>query len=59
MCMLAAIRASGIEKWDGDPESAPAINLNFNFKKELESFWNTINDAKQLEQDLREEYYSY
>lgn len=49
MCILAAIRQSGICKWDGDPESKP-IDLGFNFKGELEAAWKNINDAKCQEE---------
>lgn len=45
MCILAAIRQSGIQKWDGDIESPP-LNLGFDFKVELKSAWQTINEAK-------------
>jgi hypothetical protein len=45
MCILAAVRQSGICKWDGDPENPP-IDLGFNFKEELSSAWQAINDAK-------------
>lgn len=45
-CMLAAIRQSGIFKWDGDPESQPPSN-DWNFKTELKNFWDTINYAKE------------
>jgi hypothetical protein len=45
MCILSAIRQSGIiQKWDGDPESQP-IALGFDFKAELKAAWQTINDA--------------
>lgn len=49
MCILAAVRQSGITKWDGDPESPP-LELDFNFKNELKAHWETINQA----QDERE-----
>ena len=45
MCILAAIRQSGICKWGGDPE-VPPRDLGFDFKSELASAWSTINDAK-------------
>jgi len=45
ICILAAVRQSGIQKWDGDPESPP-IDLGFDFKAELKSAWETINDAE-------------
>jgi hypothetical protein len=47
MCILAAIRQSGISKWDGDPESGPPSDLKFDFKKELAEAWGIINDAKK------------
>ena len=57
MCMLAAIRISGVEKWDGDPDNQPP-NLNFDFKQELASAWETINDASaQYESEMRSAYY--
>ncbi len=49
MCMLAALRISEIEKWDGDPESTP-LSLGFDFKTELAAAWNTINDADTSDQ---------
>jgi hypothetical protein len=45
ICMLAAIRQSGICKWNGDPESAP-LDVGFDFKRELEAAWKTINEAE-------------
>ncbi len=42
-CMLAAIRQSGICKWDGDPESPP-VSLPFDYKKELAEFWASVNE---------------
>lgn len=55
MCILAAIRQSGIAKWDGDPENPPP-DLGFDFKKELAAAWETINDAKS---DKEEQYARY
>lgn len=44
ICILAAIRQSGICKWDGDPTNPP-VDLSFNFKFELAEAWKAINDA--------------
>ena len=45
MCILAAIRQTGIQKWDGDPGGSGPPDLRFDFKKELEAAWQTINEA--------------
>ena len=45
VCILAAIRQSGIQKWDGDPES-PDVDLKFDFKAEMKTAWDAINDAE-------------
>lgn len=45
MCILAAIRQSGIGKWDGDPENPP-ITMDFDFEIELAAAWERINKAK-------------
>jgi hypothetical protein len=44
-CILAAIRQSGIMKALYDSEYGPP-ELNFDFKKELEQWWATANEAK-------------
>lgn len=43
MCILAAIRQSGICRWDGDPEFI-APETGFDFKKEIKAFWNVIDE---------------
>lgn len=53
MCILSAIRQSQLFKWDGDPEN-PAPSIDFDFKAELKSAWDTINYAKAEE---RQDYY--
>jgi len=44
VCILAAIRQSNIQKWDGDPES-PGIDLKFDFKAEMKEAWSCINQV--------------
>jgi hypothetical protein len=43
MCMLAAIRQSEIQTWDGDAEHPPR-DLGFDFKAELKAAWAGINE---------------
>lgn len=43
-CILAAIRQSGILKWDGDPGHPPR-HLDFVFKDELARFWEARNES--------------
>jgi hypothetical protein len=46
-CMLSAIRQSGLQKAEQDAEGfAPGVDFGFDFKAELKSFWDTVNDAK-------------
>lgn len=58
MCILATIRQSGAFKWDGDPESPPPT-IDFDFKAEVKSAWDTINDAKAVEEDRHHEFNYY
>ncbi len=53
-CILAAIRQSKIQKWDGDPESPPP-DLGFDFKKELASMWAEANNARAESNERRYE----
>ncbi len=43
MCMLAAIRQSGIKKWHETENPSPP-SLDFDFKKELTAAWAVINE---------------
>lgn len=45
-CILAAIRCSGLQKYDPDPETGENCgpDFKFNFKQELASMWSCIND---------------
>ena len=54
ICILAAIRQSGICKWDGDPEN-PAYTITFDFKMELASWWSEENNAKAEADEARYE----
>ncbi len=45
ICILSAIRQSGIAKWNGDPETPPR-DMGFDFQAECRSAWATINEAK-------------
>lgn len=45
VCILAAVRQSGICKWDGDPESQPP-DIAFDFKGEMASAMASVNQAK-------------
>jgi len=49
-CILAAIRCSGIQKYEPDEDGEnTGPDLKFNFKEELASMWQTINDALEEE----------
>jgi len=54
-CILAAIRQSGVQsagEYDREGnEMSPYVHVNFDFKKEKESFWNWVNDAKRDHND--------
>lgn len=50
-CILAAIRCSGIQKYDPDEEGENCgPDLKFAFKLELEEMWKIVNDAKLQDQ---------
>lgn len=55
MCILSAIRQSGIGKWDGDPESQ-SPDTGFDFKKELTAHWETINELADDHGETRHYY---
>lgn len=57
MCMLAAIRQSGICKWDTAKNPHPVLDLPFNFRKEVADFW--AEENAQREQDREERYAAY
>ena len=44
MCILSAIRQSGIAKFDLE---SPPPDLNFNFKEEVSAAWAIIDNANQ------------
>jgi hypothetical protein len=45
-CMLAAIRQSGVQEIDYDPEASySSPDFGFDFKVELAEFWAKVNDA--------------
>lgn len=49
-CILAAIRQSGIDEPDQDPEGGLISHegyIDFNFKEESKSFWSDQNDARE------------
>jgi len=46
-CILAAIRCSGIQKYELDEDGENTEpDLKFNFKEELASMWADVNDAR-------------
>lgn len=46
-CILAAIRQSGLQRFYADEEGTdPGVNFNFDFKKELQEFWNAQNERE-------------
>ncbi len=49
-CILAAIRQSGICKWDGDPESQPPT-IEYDFKAEMAAFWARQNEDAAIRAD--------
>lgn len=43
-CILAAIRQSGVQK--ADDEEGGYVHVNFDFKKEKETFWSEVNESR-------------
>lgn len=48
VCILAALRQSKVQRWDGDPESVPP-SFDFNFKAECKAIFARINEAAESE----------
>ena len=46
VCMFAAIRQAGMHRGYADEEGYTPPTVEFNLKKELASFWASVNDAK-------------
>lgn len=44
-CILAAIRQSGLQEWN---EEGRVVDFGFNFKIELQEFWNTEREKARL-----------
>lgn len=55
MCILSAIRQSGLQKCDIDEDGlVPGVDFKFDFKSELRSFWEDVNtDAYEREMEGR------
>lgn len=50
-CILAAIRCSGIQKYDPDEDGMNQWpDLKFNFKEELASMWSCVNEDRVASQ---------
>lgn len=57
-CMLAAIRQSGLQRFDVDEDGiAPGAEFEFNFKAELAAFWSVVNERASVEEAKANHYY--